>query len=51
MKQRDYRDSNRIVSPLIPPKNAITIDSSYMSEKQVINLCMEHIKNSRTLVK
>ena len=36
IKERDYRDMNRKVSPLKQAEDAVLIDSSYMSPKQVI---------------
>ncbi|AAO27012.1 cytidylate kinase [Buchnera aphidicola str. Bp (Baizongia pistaciae)] len=43
MKTRDQRDHNRKISPLIPAKNAILIDSTYMSLKQVSNVLLSYI--------
>ncbi|XBC42592.1 MAG: (d)CMP kinase [Buchnera aphidicola (Kaburagia rhusicola ensigallis)] len=49
MKQRDYRDHNRTISPLVPEKNAIIIDSTDMSLQQVVNVCMKYIKNVKDI--
>lgn len=44
MKNRDFQDKNRINSPLIPASNAIIIDSTNMSFKEVFNISMQYIK-------
>ncbi|XBC43106.1 MAG: (d)CMP kinase [Buchnera aphidicola (Meitanaphis flavogallis)] len=44
MEKRDYRDYNRAISPLVPEKNAIIIDSTDMNFQQVVNVCMQYIK-------
>jgi len=43
MKNRDQRDQNRLISPLCIPKNAIILDSSYMTLSEVIQTVMGHI--------
>ncbi|WP_343153245.1 (d)CMP kinase [Buchnera aphidicola (Mindarus keteleerifoliae)] len=43
MKKRDNRDYTRTISPLVPAKNAIIIDSTNMTIKEVLALCMDHI--------
>jgi len=44
MKHRDYQDKNRINSPLIPASNAIIIDSTHMSFKEVLKISMQHVR-------
>jgi len=43
MKERDYRDINRSISPLFPSKDSIIIDSTYMNMSQVLDICIKHI--------
>ncbi|ADP67283.1 hypothetical protein Buap_2990 [Buchnera aphidicola str. APS (Acyrthosiphon pisum)] len=43
MKTRDKRDQNRLISPLCIPKNAIILDSTYMSLSEVIKTAMGYI--------
>ncbi|WP_343152405.1 (d)CMP kinase [Buchnera aphidicola] len=43
MKKRDNRDYTRTISPLMPAKNAIIIDSTNMNVKEVFTLCMHYI--------
>ncbi|QIQ41897.1 MAG: cytidylate kinase [Buchnera aphidicola (Microlophium carnosum)] len=43
MKNRDARDRNRLISPLCIAKNAIILDSTYMSISEVIKTLMENI--------
>ncbi|XBC39533.1 MAG: (d)CMP kinase [Buchnera aphidicola (Chaetogeoica yunlongensis)] len=45
MKKRDIRDFTRNISPLIPSKNAILIDSTYISLKKVIKIILNYIFN------
>lgn len=42
--QRDERDSTRIHSPLIPAKDAITIDTTSLTTKQVFNEVLDLVK-------
>ncbi|WP_343128014.1 (d)CMP kinase [Buchnera aphidicola (Takecallis taiwana)] len=44
MQKRDFRDINRIDSPLKTAKNAIVIDSSNMNVTEVLKVAMSHIK-------
>jgi cytidylate kinase len=36
MRERDQRDRNRTVSPLVPAKDAVVIDSTNLSFDEVI---------------
>ncbi|CAL4322588.1 Cytidylate kinase [Buchnera aphidicola (Neophyllaphis podocarpi)] len=45
VKKRDYRDLHRIYSPVIPAKNAILIDVTSMTLKEVVNFSIKKIKN------
>ena len=42
--ERDERDRNRVVAPLIPADDAVIIDSSDMTNEEVFNKAMEIVK-------
>jgi CMP/dCMP kinase len=44
LKERDRRDKERAVAPLIVPEGAIEIDSTNMSIEQVVQEMMKHIQ-------
>lgn len=44
LKERDNRDYNRKIAPLIPAADALIIDSTYLSELEVINKMQTYIK-------
>lgn len=43
LKDRDYHDTNRKVSPLIKPEDAITIDTSNITFQQQVNTIMNFV--------
>ena len=45
IKQRDKHDSERKISPLSVPEGAVFIDSSDMTEEQVIEKLFSHVNN------
>ncbi len=45
IEDRDERDRNRSVSPLVPAPDAIIVDSSMMDLDQVFDLVMQHIED------
>jgi cytidylate kinase len=45
MHLRDQHDTSRDIAPLKPAENAIIIDSTHLSAKQVINRMLKHIQN------
>ncbi len=45
MLQRDSNDSSRTLAPLKPAEDAIIIDATDLSVKEVINLMLTHINN------
>lgn len=47
IEDRDERDTNRAIAPLIIPHNAIIIDDSNLSKEEVITLMMNHIQRLR----
>ncbi|CAL4321266.1 (d)CMP kinase [Buchnera aphidicola] len=44
--KRDYRDKNRICSPLNPAHDAFILDSSKLSISHVLKIVLQHIKNN-----
>lgn len=46
LRDRDYRDEHREVSPLKPAKDSIIIDSSNQTLEQTIEKCLEIIKTN-----
>ena len=45
LKERDAKDRNRSVAPLVPADDAILVDTSKMGEQQVLNTMLQHIEN------
>ncbi|MEI6859403.1 MAG: (d)CMP kinase [Shewanella sp.] len=45
IKERDERDMNRSVAPLVPANDAIIIDTSGIEIEEVFNLALAHIKS------
>ncbi len=43
IKERDYRDRNRAVAPLVPAKDALLLDSTELSINEVIEQALNHI--------
>lgn len=43
IKARDLRDQTRSISPLVPAKDALVIDTSNLSIDEVVKLMMQHI--------
>lgn len=43
IKERDYRDRNRAVAPLVPAKDALLLDSTDLSIDEVIEQALNHI--------
>ena len=43
--ERDERDKNRAIAPLIVPKNAIIIDTSSLNIKQTVEKTMKYIND------
>ncbi|CAL4321706.1 Cytidylate kinase [Buchnera aphidicola (Thelaxes suberi)] len=50
MYQRDIQDIKRSISPLIPAKDAIMIDSTNMSFEEVFNISLKYIKINKILL-
>lgn len=45
IKERDYRDRNREVAPLIPAKEALVLDSTHLSIDEVIKQALAYISS------
>lgn len=43
LQERDFRDTNRTISPLVPAANAVIIDTTELSPGQVINFILGDI--------
>ena len=43
IQERDYRDTNRTISPLVPAANAVIIDTTELSPNQVIDFILGDI--------
>ncbi|OBW93269.1 cytidylate kinase [Gallibacterium genomosp. 3] len=44
IQERDYRDRNRAVAPLVPADDAILLDSSSLSINEVFSLALHYIR-------
>ena len=44
IKERDYRDSHRVASPLKPAENAVIIDTSALTLDEVVQTVLKHIR-------
>ena len=47
IRERDYRDMNREISPLKQADDAVLVDTSYMNIEEVVDAIMELIKKDR----
>lgn len=43
IKERDFRDRNRSIAPLVPAKDAVILDSTHLSIEDVIQQALDHI--------
>lgn len=43
IKERDFRDRNRAVAPLVPAKDALLLDSTHLCIDDVIKQALDHI--------
>ena len=43
IKERDFRDRNRPVAPLVPATDAVILDSTHLSIEEVIQQALDHI--------
>ena len=44
LKERDDKDRNRSVAPLVPAEDAMLGDTSKIGEQQVLNTMLQHIE-------
>lgn len=44
IKERDYRDRNRTIAPLVPAEDALILDSTELSIEEVIKQALDYIK-------
>lgn len=44
IKERDFRDRNRAVAPLVPAADAVLLDSTHLSIDEVIQQALDHIR-------
>lgn len=44
IQERDYRDRNRAIAPLVPADDAILLDSTSLSINEVFSLALQHIR-------
>jgi cytidylate kinase len=49
IKERDDRDSNRAIAPLIPADDALVLDSTSMSMEQVIETSLNYVREKFSL--
>ena len=43
IQERDFRDTNRTISPLVPAANAVIIDTTELSPSQVVEFILGNI--------
>ncbi|MBC8948889.1 MULTISPECIES: (d)CMP kinase [Xenorhabdus] len=46
IQERDFRDRNRAVAPLVPAKDALILDSTSMSIEDVIDKALAYVRNA-----
>ncbi|MFS1538156.1 MAG: (d)CMP kinase [Candidatus Phlomobacter fragariae] len=49
IKERDHRDCNRMVAPLVPAKDALILDSTKLSIEEVIEQVLAYVKKKQIL--
>lgn len=49
IKERDYRDRNRLIAPLVPAKDALILDSTKLSIEGVIKQALAYVKKKQIL--
>ncbi|MFP3013781.1 MAG: (d)CMP kinase [Arsenophonus sp. NC-QC1-MAG3] len=47
IKERDYRDRNRLIAPLVPAKDAFILDSTKLSIQGVIDQAFAYVKKNK----
>jgi cytidylate kinase len=46
IKERDDRDRNRAIAPLVPAEDALVLDSTQMSIEQVIDKALDYARKT-----
>ncbi|CAM3682362.1 (d)CMP kinase [Xenorhabdus thuongxuanensis] len=46
IQERDFRDRNRVVAPLVPAQDALILDSTSMSIEEVIDRALAYVRNA-----
>ena len=49
IKERDERDRNRAIAPLVPANDALVLDSTTMSIEQVIDIALKYAREKLAL--
>lgn len=49
IKERDYRDRNRLIAPLVPAKDALILDSTKLTIEGVIEQVLAYVKKKQIL--
>lgn len=49
IKERDFRDRNRLIAPLVPAKDALILDSTKLSIEGVIEQALAYVKKKQIL--
>jgi cytidylate kinase len=49
IKERDERDRNRAIAPLVPADDALVLDSTTMSIEQVIEIALKYAREKLAL--
>ena len=49
IKERDERDRNRAIAPLVPAEDALVLDSTSMSIEQVIDTALSYARDKLAL--
>ncbi len=48
IKERDYNDSHRVIAPLVPAKDAVLVDTSFMTLEQAVHAVLDLVKTALT---
>ena len=51
IQERDARDAQRAVSPLRPAPDAVVVDTTHLTQQQVIEQLWQHVKNKQASTK
>ena len=48
LQARDYNDTHRKIAPLVPAKDSIIIDTTFLTLEETVNKCIDIIKTKNT---